>query len=441
MKVINIGLIGFGTVGEGVARLLTGQQELLARRLGIPLTLRKVADLDLERPRGVVLPADLLTTRAADILDDPEIGIVVELIGGTGVAREYVLSAIAQKKHVVTANKALLAHCGNDLLTAAAAQGVEIAFEASVCGGIPIILTLRQGLAANRVQELFGILNGTANYILTQMTQSGASYAQALAEAQAQGFAETDPTLDVEGIDTAHKLAILMSLAYGSQLDLESIAVEGISRLNPLDLQFAGEFGYCLKLLAVTRDDGHRVEARVHPTLVPKDHMLANVNGAMNAVYLTGDAVGPILLYGQGAGMMPTASAVVSDIIDLARNLICRVPGRVPPLGWESALATRRLIKPINDLVTNYYLRFSALDQPGVLSQVSGILGKHNISIAAVIQKGREVAGTVPIVMITHEAREADARQAMAEIDELPIVSPPTVFYRIEDPHLHAAQI
>ena len=342
---------------------------------------------------------------------------------------------------MVTANKALLAHHGNDLLAAAAAAGVEVAFEASVCGGIPIILALRQGLAANRVQELFGILNGTANYILTQMTQSGASYAQALAEAQAQGFAEADPTLDVEGIDTAHKLAILMSLAYGSQLDLEGIAVEGISRLNPLDLQFAGEFGYCLKLLAITRDDGHRVEARVHPTLVPRTHMLANVNGAMNAVYLTGDAVGPILLYGQGAGMMPTASAVVSDLIDLARNLKHGVPGRVPALGWESALNTRRLIKPINDLVTNYYLRFSALDRPGVLSQVSGILGKHNISIAAVIQKGRELAGTVPIVMITHEAREADARQAMAEIDQLPIVSPPTVFYRIEDPHLHAAQI
>jgi homoserine dehydrogenase len=232
-----------------------------------------------------------------------------------------------------------------------------------------------------------------------------------------------------------------MSLAYGTQLDLESIAVQGISQLDPLDLQFAGEFGYCLKLLAITRDDGHRVEARVHPTLVPRDHMLANVNGAMNAVYVTGDAAGPILLYGQGAGMMPTASAVVSDLIDLARNLICGVPGRVPALGWESALATRRLIKPINDLVTNYYLRFSALDRPGVLSQVSGILGKHNISIAAVIQKGRERAGTVPIVMITHEAREADARQAMTEIDQLPIVSPPTVFYRIEDPHLHAAQI
>jgi homoserine dehydrogenase len=441
MKTIKIGLIGFGTVGEGVVRLLTEQQELLARRLGVPLILKKVADLDLKRPRAVTLPADHLTTRAADILNDPEIDIVVELIGGTGAAREFVMEAIAKKKHVVTANKALLAHHGNNLLAAAAAAGVEIAFEASVCGGIPIILALRQGLTANRVQELFGILNGTANYILTQMTGSGASYAQALAEAQAQGFAEADPTLDVEGIDTAHKLAILMSLAYGAQLDLESIAVEGISRLNPVDLQFAGEFGYCLKLLAITRDDGHRVEARVHPTLVPRDHMLANVSGAMNAVYLTGDAVGPILLYGQGAGMMPTASAVVSDIIELARNLICGVPGRVPALGWEAALTTRRLIKPINDLVTNYYLRFSALDQPGVLSQVSGILGKHNISIAAVIQKGREVAGTVPIVMITHEAREADARQAMAEIDELPCVSPPTVFYRIEDPHLHSAQI
>jgi homoserine dehydrogenase len=440
-RAIQIGLIGFGTVGEGVARLLTGQQELLARRLGSRLVLKKVADLDLERPRSVALSENILTTKAEDILEDPDIKIVVELIGGTTVAREYVLAAIARKKHVVTANKALLAHHGNDLLAAAAEAGVEIAFEAAVCGGIPVILTLRQGLAANRVQELFGILNGTANYILTQMTQSGASYAQALAEAQAHGFAEADPTLDVEGIDTAHKLAILMSLAYGAQLDLESIAVEGISKLNPLDLQFAGEFGYCLKLLAITRDDGHRVEARVHPTLIPKSHMLANVGGAMNAVHLTGDAAGPILLYGQGAGMMPTASAVVSDIIDLARNLICGAPSRVPPLGWESALSTRRLIKPINDLVTNYYLRFSALDRPGVLSQVSGILGKHNISIAAVIQKGREVAGTVPIVMITHEAREADARQAMAEIDELPIVSPPTVFYRIEDPYLHAAQI
>ena len=335
----------------------------------------------------MTLDRDRLTNKAADILNDPEIDIVVELIGGCGAAREYILASIDQGKHVVTANKALLAHHGNDLLAAAAAKKVEIAFEASVCGGIPIILALRQGLAANRIQELFGILNGTANYILTQMSRQGSSYAQALKEAQDQGYAEADPTLDVEGMDTAHKLTILMSLAYGARLDLESVAVEGISQLDPLDLQLAWEFGDRLKLLAITRDDGHRVEARVHPTLIPKDHMLAGVNGAMNAVYLTGDAVGPILLDGQGAGMMPTASAVASDILDVARNLIRGAACRVPALGSEAALSTTRLIKPMNDLVTNYYFRFAALDRPGAPSQVSGILGKYGISIAAVIQK------------------------------------------------------
>ncbi len=441
MKPIQVGLIGFGTAGSGVVRLLLERADLLARRLGTPLILKKVADLDLARPRPVALNPELLTPRAADLLDDPDIDIVVELIGGLEAARDYVLTAISRGKHVVTANKALLAHHGNDILAAAAAAGVEVAFEASVCGGVPLLLALRQGLAANRIQEMFGILNGTANYILTQMSQQGTSYAQALAEAQAQGFAEADPTLDVEGIDTAHKLAILMSLAYGARLDLEGIAVSGISRLAPLDLQFAREFGYTLKLLAITRDDGERIEARVHPTLIPRDHMLANVSGAFNAVYLTGDAVGPILLYGQGAGMMSTASAVVSDILDLARNLAHGVRRRVPPLGCEAALDSRRTIKPLDEVVTNYYFRFAALDRPGVLSQISGILGKHNISIAAVIQKGREVAGAVPIVMITHEAQEAHVQQALMEIDNLPVVSPPTIMYRIEDPQLHAAQI
>ena len=341
MKPINIGLIGFGTVGKRVARLLTEQRELLARRLGTPLVLKKVADLDLARARSVALPADCLTTRAEDILDDPEIDIVVELIGGTTAPGTMSWRPSPGASTWSPPTRPSWPTTATTCWPRPRPGGVEVAFEASVCGGIPIILALRQGLAANRIQELFGILNGTANYILTQMTQSGASYADALAEAQSHGYAEADPTLDVEGIDTAHKLAILMSLAYGSQLDLESIAVEGISQLNPLDLQFAGEFGYCLKLLAITRDDGHRVEARVHPTLVPRDHMLANVNGAMNAVYLTGDAVGPILLYGQGAGMMPTASAVVSDLIDLARNLLHGVPGRVPALGWESALSTQ----------------------------------------------------------------------------------------------------
>ena len=443
MKAIKVGVLGFGTVGSGVVRLLTGEGGDAGPAPG-----DRFGAGQNSRPRPGAPPARDGAPGAAYRQGRGGPGRPRDRHrGGThrraDPARDYMLTAIDRGKHVVTANKALLAHHGNELLAAAAAKGVEIAFEAAVCGGIPIIVALRQGLAANRIQELFGILNGTCNYILTQMSQHGMSYAQALAEAQAAGYAEADPTLDVEGIDTAHKLTILMSLAYGARLDLESIAVAGISRLDPLDLQFAREFGYRLKLLAITRDDGHRVEARVHPTLIPKNHMLSRVTGAMNAVYLTGDAAGPILLYGQGAGMMPTASAVVSDILDLARNLTHGAAGRVPPLGCRLALESTRLIKPMNDLVTNYYFRFAALDRPGVLSQVSGILGKYGISIAAVIQKGRVQgeAGTVPIVMITHEAREADALQALKEIDRLPVVSPPATFYRIEDPHLHAAQI
>ena len=441
MKTVTVGLIGFGTVGEGVARLLTERPELLARRLGASLTLKTVSDIDLTRPRGLSLAQGLLTSRNQDILDDPDIDIVVEVIGGTAEARDLVLSAIARGKHVVTANKALLALHGTEIFAAAAEHDVEVAFEASVCGGIPIILALRQGLAANRIQEMLGILNGTANYILTQMSEEGSSFGQALKEAQAKGYAEADPTLDVEGVDAAHKLAILMALAYGTRVDFDTVTVEGIRGLEPLDLQFAREFGYTIKLLAITRNDGGALEARVHPTLIPRDHMLANVGGAMNAVYVTGDAVGPILLSGQGAGMMPTASAVVSDILDLARNLSLGIRRRVPPLGAEQALKTQRPIKPMEDVVTNYYIRFAALDRPGVLSQISGVLGQHNISIAAVIQKGREVRGAVPIVMITHEAKEANVRQALIEIDALPVVSPPAVMYRIEDPHLHAAQI
>lgn len=438
---VKVGLIGLGTVGQGVARLLTERREFLAQRLGTDLVLKKAAEIDPERRRQASLSPEQLTDRDRDILDDPDIDIIVELIGGTTVARDLILEAISRGRHVVTANKALLARHGNEILAAAAQQGVDVAFEAAVCGGVPLILALRQGLAANRIQEIFGILNGTCNYILTQMSEQGMSYSQALAEAQAQGYAEADPTLDVEGIDTAHKLAILVSLAYCAPLNLEPISVSGISKLDPLDLQLAREFGYAMKLLAISRNDGSTIEARVHPTLIPRDHMLANVSGAFNAVYLTGDAVGPILLYGQGAGMMPTASAVVSDILDLGRNLNRGVKCRVPPLGCDAALELPRKIKPLDEVVTNYYIRFAALDRPGVLSQISGILGTHNISIAAVIQKGREVKGAVPIVMITHEAIEANMRQALLEIDQLPIVSPPTVFYRIEDPHLHAAQI
>ncbi len=441
MPPVNVGIIGCGTVGSGVARLLVHRAEVFARRLGVPLHLKKVAEVNPARMQAAGVDRELFTLRDQDILDDPGIDIVVELIGGIETARDLVLAAIERGKHVVTANKALLALYGNDIFAAAAKAGVEVAFEASVCGGIPIILTLRQGLAANHIQELLGILNGTTNYILTQMSQHNLPYEQALAEAQAQGFAEADPTLDVEGIDAAHKLAILIGLAYGARIDFNAVSVSGISQIEPLDLQFAREFGYTIKLLAITREDNDRLEARVHPTLIPHDHMLANVSGAMNAVYITGDAVGPLLLSGAGAGMMPTASAVVSDILDLTRNLVQGIKRRVPPLGSEAALSSIRTVKPLDEVVTNYYFRFAALDRPGVLSQISGALGKYNISIAAVIQKGREVRGAVPIVMITHEAQEANMKKALAEIDHLPVVSPPAVVYRIEDPHLHAAQI
>ena len=441
MPPINVGIIGFGTVGSGVVQLMCDRPELLTRRLGGPLVLKRVADIDLHRPRPVAVDQSLLTSQAHDILDDPDIDVVVELIGGVEDARELVLAAIDRGKHVVTANKALLALHGNDIFAAAAQKGVEVAFEASVCGGIPIIQTLRVGLAANRIRELLGILNGTTNYILTHMSDMGTSFDQALAEAQAQGYAEADPTLDVEGVDAAHKLAILMGLAYGARFDFPAITVEGISGLDPLDLQFAREFGYVIKLLAITLNDGEALEARVHPTLIPKEHMLAHVKGAFNAVHLIGDAVGPLLLCGQGAGGLTTASAVMSDLMDLARNVHLGVNNRVPPLGSVAGLETRRPFKPMADIVTNYYFRFAALDRPGVLSQISGILGKYSISIGAVIQKGREVKGAVPIVMITHEATEAGVRQALREIDGLPVVSPPTIMYRIEDPHLHAAQI
>jgi len=441
VRPVQVGLIGFGTVGSGVVRLLTEHTERFRRRLGIPLVLKKVADIDLARPRAVALAPELLTGNSQEILNDPEIDIIVELIGGTTEAYELVMAALARGKHVVTANKALLALHGNEIFRTAVQAGVEIGFEASVCGGIPIILSLRQGLAANAIKELFGILNGTSNYILSKMSSAGESFHAALKEAQEKGYAEADPTLDVEGIDAAHKLAILMALAYGTQIDFGAIHVEGIARLEPIDIQFAREFGYQIKLLAITRDDGQQVEARVHPTMLPQDHIMASVLGANNAVYITGDAAGPILLYGQGAGMMPTASAVGADLIDLAYNISHSVPGRVPPLGVNDADKNRRLVKPLAEIVTNYYLRFAAQDRPGVLSKISGILAQYDISIAAVIQKGREIRHSVPVVMITHEAKEANIQKALAEIHQLDIIAEETILIRIEDPNLDAAQI
>ena len=434
MKEIQIGLIGFGTVGTGVVKILLEKEALLASLVGAPLKLKRIADLDLKRDRGVLVPQGILVDQADQILEDPEISIVIELVGGLEPARSFILKALEKGKHVVTANKALLAHKGEEIFQKARDCKLDIGFEASVCGGIPVILALQQGIVANEIESILGIFNGTSNFILTQMTEGGLPYSEALKEAQQRGFAEADPTLDVEGMDTAHKLSILMHLAYGAPLDPKGLFVEGITRIGPLDIAFAREFGYCIKLLALCRKEGKLLEARVHPTMIPKVHMLANVKGAYNALYICGDSVGDILLYGQGAGMMPTGSAVVSDLVNIGRNINKEITQRIPPDLSSRGFKEKGLaLKSFSELITHYYFRFSALDHPGVLSKIAGILGAHKISIASVIQKGRKLDGPVAIVMMTHEAQESDVQKAVQEIDLLKEITDQTVIIRVEN--------
>ena len=433
MKTINVGLLGFGTVGSGMAKILLQSPEVIESRLGATLALKWIADLDLDTDRGVAVDTGILTTDAQEVINDPEVDIVVELIGGYETAKRFILQAIEKGKHIVTANKALLAAHGDEIFSAASQKGVEVGFEASVGGGIPLIRSIKEGLVANRISGLFGILNGTANYILSKMTDEGSPFSEVLKEAQALGYAEADPTFDVEGIDAAHKLTILLAIAYGVPIDFEAVYTEGISKVTPLDIKFIKEFGYRIKLLAISKDDGEAIEARVHATLIPEDTMLANVNEAYNALYIKGDAVGNVMLYGPGAGMMPTGSAVVSDLVDVARNILKGAVGRVPSLGHQPAGVKARRIKSIEELKTGYYFRFSAEDRPGVLSKISGILGKHKISIKSVHQQGRDFVGAVPIVMITHEAKEGAVQAALSEIDQLDMVKDKTVLIRIED--------
>jgi len=375
----------------------------------------------------------MLTTRVDDILEDPGIDIVIELIGGLGAAKAVIVKALENGKYVVTANKALLAHAGNELFDIARRKGRSIGFEASVAGGIPLIKSLREGLAANRIKTIFGILKRHGQLHLTRMTDSGLSFGDALKEAQELGYAEADPTLDIEGIDTAHKLAIASAIAFGTPVQFDKVHIEGISGIDALDIQFAEEFGYRLKLLAIARNMDGRLEMRVHPTLISRNHVLASVKGAYNAVHIEGNAVGDIMLYGMGAGMMPTGSAVVSDLIDIARDILCDTPGRIPALAFLPDRLQEIEIRPVSDVSTCYYFRFAALDRPGVLSKISGILGKHEISIAAVIQKGRHAQESVPLVMITHEAVESNVRNALNEIDNLDVVLAPTSLIRIEN--------
>jgi homoserine dehydrogenase len=426
---ISVGIIGFGTVGTGTVKILLENREIIKERLGFEINLRRIADLDIKKDRGIKLPKGILTISADDILRDPEIDIVVELIGGIRPAKDFILKAINNHKHVVTANKALLATEGNEIFAVAHKKGVEIGFEASVAGGIPIIKVIREGLVANRIKAVYGIINGTSNYILTKMTEENVEFSEALKEAQALGYAEDDPTLDIEGIDSAHKLSILACLSYGILVSYKDIYTEGISRVTPQDIGFASELGYKVKLLAIAKESDSKIELRVHPTMLPKEYLISKVDGPFNAIYVEGDATGSTLYYGKGAGSMPTGSAVVSDIVDIARNIRKNATGRVPVL--TRTLRNLR-IKKMDDVTSKYYFRFSALDKPGVLSKISGILGSYNISIASVIQKGRRVGEAVPLVVLTHEAKEKDVRQAIREIDQLPVVMDKTVFIRVE---------
>ena len=431
MNDVRIGLLGLGTVGAGVVKLLGSQRALLEERAGCRLTLAGVADLDVTSPRpGLDLGALPLTTDAQRLLGDPSIQVVIELIGGLEPARTFILRALAAGKHVVTANKALLAHHGPELYEAARRQGVHLAFEAAVAGGIPLIRAVKEGLVANRILSLFGILNGTCNYVLTKMTDEGLDFGLVLKEAQAHGYAEADPTFDIEGNDTAHKLQILVALAFRTFVSLKYIHTEGITRVAAQDIGYARELGYRIKLLAIAKAAPGAIEARVHPTMIPADSPLAAVSGVFNAVFITGDAVGDLMFYGRGAGQLPTASAVWSDVLEIASRIAHGIP--VTGLELPSVGAHALPLQPMDMVRTCYYLRVMAQDRPGVLSRVTGVLGEHDISIASVIQKGRATAEAVPVVMMTHAARERDMREALAAIGALPDVALAPTMIRVE---------
>jgi homoserine dehydrogenase len=429
MTELNVGLVGFGTIGSGVARLLLTEADAIAARTGVRLMLRTVCDTDTTTDRGVPLPDGLLSDRVESVLDDDAIDAVVELVGGTSFARRLILDALARGKHVVTANKALLARDAGELFAHAARHGASISFEASVCGGIPIVRGVRDGYPGNEISCLMGIVNGTCNYILTRMAREGLSYADALAEAQERGYAERDPTLDVGGDDSAHKLAILARLAFARDVALDAIHIEGIGDVEPIDLEFGAEMGYVLKLLAIAKAVDGELDLRVHPAFLPREHPLSAVQGVFNAVWVRGAATGDTMHYGRGAGQMPTAAAVVSDLVDVGLGRAAINAAAFPALSGDLEPAAVRDVAAVE---THYYLRFSVVDQPGVLAAIAGILGRHGISIASAIQPEQNPEGHVPVVMVTHEAREQDLAAALAEIDALDVIARPTRLIRIE---------
>ena len=434
MKTLNVGLLGIGTVGGGTYNVLTRNAAEITRRTGVAINVLQVADKNIDHAKMVTSGNTLLTTDAFAIVNNPEIDVVVELIGGYTLSKELVLKAIANGKHVVTANKALIALHGNEIFAAAQQAGVIVAFEAAVAGGIPIIKALREGLGANRIEWVAGIINGTTNFILTEMREKGLAFADVLGEAQRLGYAEADPTFDVEGIDAAHKLTIMAAIAFGMPMKFEQAYTEGITKLQQTDIKYAEELGYRVKLLGITKQSAGGVELRVHPTLIPEKRLVANVNGAMNAVVVKGDAVGPTLYYGAGAGAEPTASAVVADLMDVARLSSATAEQRVPYLGFQAGQLNDLPILPITQISSAYYLRLRASDKPGVLAGVTKILADRNISIDAMLQKEPADNETeADIVILTHVTVEANMDAGIAEIEALPAIVGKLVKIRMEE--------
>ena len=434
MKPINVGLLGIGTVGGGTFTVLSRNQGEIARRAGRDILIRTIADKDVEKARGIANGAAQVTDDAFSVVRDPEIDIVVELIGGYSIAKDLILAAIENGKHVVTANKALLAMHGNEIFAAAQSKGVMVAFEAAVCGGIPIIKALREGLTANRIEWIAGIINGTSNFILTEMRNRGVSFELALKDAQARGYAEADPTFDIEGIDAAHKLTIMAAISFGIPMKLESAYTEGISKLTRLDIRYAEELGYRIKLLGITKRKPEGIELRVHPTLIPVRRLIANVDGVMNAVLVKGDAVGPTLYYGAGAGAEPTASAVVADLVDVTRMHTADPEHRVPHLAFQPDKVTDLPILPISEVQSAYYLRMRAWDKPGVLADITRILADVEISIDAMMQKEpQEGEEHADIIMLTHVTREKHVNTAIGRIEKLPTIAGNVTRIRMEE--------
>ncbi len=426
MKKIKIGLLGLGQIGSGVYRILTRKKSRLEKKVGISFEIKKIAVRNLKKKRSVRVDRKILTRDSSKTVRNGQIDCVVELIGGIRPAKDLILQALRSGKDVVTANKALLAECGEEIFKASAKYKRQVFFEASVGGGIPVIKALREGLVGNEIQSVLGIINGTSNYILTRMTQDKLEFGEALRLAQREGYAERNPKLDVDGIDSAHKLAILASLAFDEPVRFRDITCEGISRIDQNDITFTGQFGYVIKLLAIAKRSKDGIEARVQPTLLSENHILAKVDGAYNAILFRGDEVGEILLYGKGAGPKPTASAVVSDLVDLAL-------GREGKKANPWLLRRKSKIKPGSMIHARYYMRFSVIDKPGVLARISGILGAHHVSISDVIQTERKVGNVVPLIMISHHSAETAIQEAAKKIDRLPVIRGKSHLIRIED--------